>query len=425
LDDYQTALDWLYGLHRFGIKLGLSQISVFLRRLANPHHRFKSIHIAGTNGKGSTAAIIESILRKSGYKTGLFTSPHLVGFRERIKVDGELIPRGRVAEFVRDQRGYIAEKGVTFFEAATALAFQHFARERVSIAVVETGMGGRLDATNVLFPEVSVITNISLDHTQYLGSTLAKIAGEKAAIIKRGIPTICGVGKGEPLEVIEKRCKGQNCPLSLLGREARWQAQEVSSQGNKFSLETRNHRYEALWLNLLGRHQIINGVLAIMTIEELVKRGWVVSESAIREGIKGVDWPGRLQVWEQNPLLILDVAHNPGGTEVLVQALREIFPEKRKNILLGVMGDKDYPQMIGKLEEVADFFVFTRPSTERAALPHTLAQKVRKVNFQIRENLPQAIGWALNSLPSDGLLCVTGSHYTVGEALVYLMAGNF
>ena len=423
MDDYQKALHWLYGLHRFGIKLGLSSITSFLRWLDNPHHRFKSIHIAGTNGKGSTAAIIESVLRRAGYKTGLFTSPHLVDFRERIKVKGELIPQRKVAEFVEEQRDYITERGITFFEAVTGLAFRHFAREGVDIAIVETGMGGRLDATNVLQPEVSVITNISLDHTQYLGSTLGEIAGEKAAIIKRGIPTISGVGKGEPLEVIEDRCRGQDSPLRLLGGEGRLQVQEVAERGSRFSLQTRNHFYKDLWLNLLGRHQITNGALAIMTLEEVAKRGWVVGETAIREGIKEVAWPGRLQVWSFNPLLILDVAHNPGGTEVLVQALREIFPAKRKVILFGVMGDKDYPQMMEKLEEVADSLVLTRPATERAALPQSLAQRVKKVNFQLKEDLSQAIGWALYSLPPNGLLCVTGSHYTVGEAMAYLERG--
>ncbi len=420
MDDYQIALQYLYSLRRFGIKLGLSQVTVFLKRLGNPHHRFKSIHIAGTNGKGSTAAIIESILRRSGYKTGLFTSPHLVDFRERIRVSGQMIPRGRVTEFVKEERGYISKRGITFFEAATALAFQHFAQEEVDIAVVETGMGGRLDATNVLSPEVSVITSLSLEHTQYLGSTLLQIAGEKAAIVKRGVPTVSVVGESEALRVIEVRCRQQNSPLFLLGREARFQAEEVSSRETKFSLQTASNHYQDLWLNLLGRHQIENGSLAIITLEELAKRDWMVGESEIREGIRVVDWPGRFQIWGQKPLLILDVAHNPQGTEALTQALREIFPQRKKTILFGVMKDKDYPQMIRRLEKEANFFVFTQPTTDRAASPYILAQNVKRRGYQIKEDIPQALRFALQSLPPDGLLCVTGSHFTVGEALSYL-----
>lgn len=420
MDDYQIALQSLYGLRRFGIKLGLSQITAFLRRLGNPHHRFKSIHIAGTNGKGSTAAIIESILRRSGYKIGLFTSPHLVDFRERIRVNGKMIPQERVSEFVKEERNYISKMGITFFEASTAIAFQHFAQEGVDLAVVETGMGGRLDATNVLSPEVSVITNLSLEHTQYLGSTLLQIAGEKAAIVKRGVPTVCGVTEMEPLKVIEERCRQLSSPLLLLGREARFQAEEVSSQGTKFSLQTASNHYQDLLLNLLGRHQIVNGSLAIITLEELAKKGWRVGESGIRKGMKGVDWLGRFQICDQRPPLILDVAHNPQGTEALVRALREIFPQRKKTILFGVMKDKDYPQMIRKLEEEASLFVFTRPTTDRAVSPHILAQNVKRRGYQIKEDIPQALRFALQSLPPDGLLCVTGSHYTVGEAMTYL-----
>jgi dihydrofolate synthase/folylpolyglutamate synthase len=393
--------------------------------MGNPHQKFKSIHIAGTNGKGSTAAIIDFILRRSGYKTGLFTSPHLVDFRERIKVRGKVIPRTKVVQFVNEQRGYIDKMGISFFEASTALAFQHFAQERVDIAVVETGMGGRLDATNVLSSEVSVITNLSLEHTQYLGSTLAKIAGEKAAIVKRGVPTVSGVTERESLKVIEERCRQLSSPLLLLGREAESQVEEVSSSGTKFSLQTQSNHYKDLWLNLLGSHQVSNGSLAIMAVEELAERGWRIEESGIREGMRGVDWPGRFQIWSQRPLLILDVAHNQGGTEVLAKALREIFPQRKKVILFGVMEDKDYPQMIRNFEEVTSYFVFTRPQTDRAAVPpHILAQKLKRKGYQIREDIPGALDFALASLPPDGLLCVTGSHYTVGEAIVYLTSQN-
>ncbi len=330
---------------------------------------------------------------------------------------GKTISRIGVVQFVKEQRSYICQMEVTFFEATTALAFQHFAQEEVDIAVIETGMGGRFDATNVLSPEVSLITNISLEHTQYLGSTPADIAGEKAAIVKRGVPTVCGVGEGEALEVIEARCEGENSPLWLLGREANFQVAEISSRGTNFSLQTQSNHYKNLWLNLLGRHQIVNGSLAIMAVEELAKRDWRVSESGIREGIREVDWPGRFQIWSHRPLVLLDVAHNPHGTEILVQALREIFPQKGKVILIGVMKDKDYPQMIRRLEEEADFFVLTQPSTDRAASPYDLAQGLRRGGYRIEGNVPQAIDTAFEYLSPDKLLCITGSHYTVGEAI--------
>ncbi len=420
MDDYQTALQYLYGLRWFGIKLGLSQISALLRRLGDPHYRFKSIHIAGTNGKGSTAAIIESILRRAGYKTGLFTSPHLIDFRERIRVNGEMIPEEEVLEFVQGQMDYMSRKGITFFEASTALAFHQFAQEGVDIAVVETGMGGRLDATNVLSPEICLITNISLEHTQYLGSTLAEIAREKAAIIKPGVTTVCGVGEREPREVIEERCREQGSNLLLLGKEASFQSARVTSEGTEFSLQTGSYHYKGLWLNLLGRHQIRNGALAIIAVEELGKKGWRVDEGSIREGLREVDWPGRFQIWCDHPLIILDVAHNPAGVEVLGKSLEEIFPRRRRVFLFGVMEDKDYPKMIRKLEEMADLFVFTRPSMDRAASPLEVAQELRGKDYQVEEDIPRAIDFSLEYLSSGELLCITGSHYTVGEAMSYL-----
>ncbi|MGB8656458.1 MAG: folylpolyglutamate synthase/dihydrofolate synthase family protein [Candidatus Zixiibacteriota bacterium] len=416
---YEEALSYLYNLERFGIKLDLSNITALDNRLGNPHLKFPSVHVAGTNGKGSVAAMLHSILSEAGYKTGLYTSPHLVDFRERIKVRQDLVEPEFIFDFVGKLKSEIDKNGYTFFEVTTALAFQWFAQEKVDLTVVETGLGGRLDATNVINPLISIITNVGLEHTEYLGDTIPQVAREKAGIIKNGVPTITAVNQPEALEVIKSICAERSSELVAVQEKSNYTILSSSILGSKFNFSSGTDMYEALELNLAGRHQVLNAVICLTVIPKLRELGYRIDEQAIRNGLKNVSWRARLEVFRKEPLVLLDVAHNPAGIRTLVEALNQLLPEKRIIFVFGVMEDKDYRSMLIEMCRKAKFIVLTKPDYKRSAEPEALERTLKQTNtpYEIIPMVKQAYLFALKNAQPDDIICITGSHFTVGEFL--------
>jgi dihydrofolate synthase/folylpolyglutamate synthase len=415
---YSEAVEYLYSLQKYGIKFGLSKTSNLLKAFGNPHRGQRYIHIAGTNGKGSVAAMVESILRTSGLKVGLYSSPHLVRFTERFRINGEEIPSETAARLVEELKGVMdPTHPPTFFEVATAMGLIHFAREKVDLAVIEVGMGGRLDATNVIRPEVSVITNISSDHQAFLGRSLAEIAREKAGIIKRGIDLVTAATQRPVLEVIRKTCKDKRAPFWRVGEDIRYRA-----TGNTISYYGFERRLKTVELGLAGTYQHENAALALSVIELLERRGLKVSEEHIREGLKRARWPGRLEVVSTGPLMILDGAHNPGAIRCLSQAVRTGFRYKRLLLVLGVMGDKDVRNILKGIVPMADYVFFTRPEYYRAAAPETLMQAAAPLGKpgETQPTLAVALRKARDMANREDLILVTGSLFTVGETMALL-----
>jgi len=417
--NYEETLVYLYNLERFGIKLDLSNITSILNRLGKPHLKFPSIHVAGTNGKGSVAAMLHSIICQSGYKAGLYTSPHLVDFRERIRVGQELIEKDFIFDFVQRLKDEIDREGFTFFEVTTAMAFEYFACQKVDVAIVETGLGGRLDATNMINPLISVITNISLEHTKHLGDTIPQIASEKAGIIKYGVSTITAVNQPEALDAIRSVCAEKNSEFIHVQEESSFNVLDSSIHGSEINFSSNSCSYENLELNLAGEHQVLNVITCLTAIQKLRQLGWRVGEQTIRAGLKKVNWRARLEIFKKEPLVLLDVAHNPAGTKALIQALDQLFPEKQIIFVFGVMEDKDHCSMLKEICKKAKFMVLTKPDYKRAADPESLKEAVVKANvpFEIVPQVNQAYLFALKKAKVDDIICITGSHFTVGEFL--------
>jgi dihydrofolate synthase/folylpolyglutamate synthase len=415
---YEQAVEYLYSLQKYGIKFGLSKTTNLLKAFGNPHRAQRYVHIAGTNGKGSVGAMVESILRTSGLKVGFYSSPHLVRFTERFRINGKEIPTETAAGLVEELRGVIAPlHPPTFFEVTTAMGLIYFAREKVDIAVMEVGMGGRLDATNVIRPQVSVITNISYDHQAFLGKSLEEIAGEKAGIIKKGIGLVTGATQPRVIELFRKTCKERGAPFWRLGRDLRYRA-----TGNRIHYYGFVRKLKDLELGLAGRYQHRNAALALSVIELLERRGLKVSEEDIRQGLKRAFWPGRLQVVSRDPLLVLDGAHNPGAIRALTEAVRGSFQYKRLILVLGVMADKDVRGVLRGIVPMADYVLFTRPEYYRAAGPETLMQAASPLGTpgEIQPTLAKALGRAKQMAHRDDLILVTGSLFTVGETMALL-----
>jgi len=416
---YEEALSYLYNLERFGIKLDLTNITALMSHLGNPHLEFPSVHIAGTNGKGSVAAMLHSILSEAGYRTALYTSPHLVDFRERIKIGYDLIEKEFIFDFIQKLKDEINQNGYTFFEVSTALAFKYFAEKKVDVAVIETGMGGRLDATNLINPLVSIITSIGLEHTEHLGVTIPQIAGEKAGIIKTGVPTVTGVSQPEALDVIKSVCAERGSELNVVQVKSNYSISESSIFGSKFNFSSESDNYQALELNLAGEHQVLNAVNCLNAIGKLKLIGGKIDEQTLRDGLKKVNWRGRLEMFRKDPLVLLDVAHNPAGIQTLINSLDQFFPEKKIIFIFGVMEDKDYHSMLREISSKAKFVVLTKPDYKRAADPEVMEEILRLSNtpYEIIPHINQAYLFALKNAKSDDIICITGSHFTVGEFL--------
>lgn len=418
---YQDATGYLYGLQKYGMKFGLDNIRRLTAAFDNPQRAFYSVHVAGTNGKGSTAAMIESVLRTAGLRTGLFTSPHLVSFTERIRINGAEATEEEIVSLaaeVREVAESIEDFCPTFFEVVTTMAFLHFRRRQVDWAVIETGLGGRLDATNILCPDVSVITMIDYDHREFLGNTLAEIAGEKAGIIKQGRPVVSADQPEEALKVLRDRAAAAGSPLYVHRRDFFSENVSDDPEVPKFNYQGLQ-RYSDLTVPLAGLHQEVNASLAVRTAE-IIQAGHPELCFDIPRGIGQVRWPGRLEMLSLDPPILIDGAHNPHAAGVLAGHLRQLLKAKFKRIIavLGVMGDKDVRGILTPLMDLAAEIIVTAPAYGRAATPEALAALAAGLGHPARtaSTVAGAIELA-RSLRGDGdLIVITGSFYTIGEA---------
>jgi dihydrofolate synthase/folylpolyglutamate synthase len=420
-DAYQKSLDYLYRLEKFGMIFGLTQVKRILNAIGNPHREIQAIHIGGTNGKGSTAAMMHSILQKEGYRVGLYTSPHLIRFTERIKVNGEEIEEGEVAALAEWMKKEIEAAGIsppfTFFDFTTAMALHYFNQKLVDMAILEVGLGGRLDSTNVVDPLISIITNIAKDHEAYLGKTILKIAKEKAGIIKKGKPLITAATQPQVLHLFSKICQEKESPYFRIGKEFLY----ARAENGDFDYEGINRKLWGIHLSLKGSHQVINATTALGAMEVLEELGYRVSTEAMVDGLREVDWPGRLEMVSSSPRVILDGAHNPAGILVLKESLKKEFQYQHLILLVGIMKDKDIRSMLHLLAPMADTIILTQPHTERATPPSLLKKALGQngKKAEIAEDLKEAIERGLSLTGEEDLLCITGSLYTVGEARAY------
>lgn len=431
---YQEAIDYLFGLQKHGIKLALSNSFKLMGLLGDPHRKFRSVHVAGTNGKGSTAAFIAGMLQAAGYRVGLYTSPHLISFTERIRINGAAISEARVAELaqrVRDcYRGAAAPDGQgplnpTFFEVTTAIAFMYFAEEGIDIGVIEAGMGGRLDSTNVITPLVSVITNIDLEHQEFLGMTLEQIAAEKAGIIKPGVPVVAGSVQPAALGVIEREAEAKSAQLYFLSRDFAWK-NLTPGRDQVFDYQGIMRSFDAMRIVMLGRYQVDNACLALAAVECLRIAGVPVDDSALRRGLEQTRWEGRLERVANRPDIYLDGAHNPASAKKLAEAVRDLKPAYRRIILIiGILGDKDYRGVLSELAPLADHVVATKPRYSRAMDVPTLAAEIGKFHASVdtAETVEDALLKAGEAASPDDLVLITGSLYVVGDARAVFFPG--
>jgi dihydrofolate synthase/folylpolyglutamate synthase len=409
------------------MKFGLRNTEAALTNLGEPQRRLRFAHVAGTNGKGSVCAMLEGVLRAAGLKTGLYTSPHLTDFRERIQVRGRWLPVSRLSPLISRVRRAAEGIPLTFFEFATVMALEEFARRGVEAAVLEVGMGGRLDATNIVSPEVCVITNVSREHTEHLGRTVRLIAAEKAGIIKPNVPVVTAA-RGAALEVIEARSRELGAPLLRLGRDFGCRARHDGGQEGSQVIDYHGlgRRLRGVRLGLAGHHQAANAALALAAAEIIAERlGRPLPEEAVRRGLAEVSWPGRLERLGSAPLLLLDGAHNPAGARALAAYLSGI--EGRLILVVGMLRNKDSAAMLRALLPLAERLIACAPKSDRALPAAEIAAQAERLGMAAVEVVPEvgrAVFKALELAKPDGTLCVCGSLYTVGEAREWLLAAS-
>jgi dihydrofolate synthase / folylpolyglutamate synthase len=416
---YDDAIKFVYGLELFGIKMGLDNITRFLDHLGNPQNSFQSIHVAGTNGKGSVCSILFSILKAQGYNAGVFTSPHLVDYRERVRTVQGAIDKRSVAEFVEKHRQFIVDARITFFEISTALAFWYFRKMGVDVAVIEVGLGGRLDATNILKPKLSVITHIDYDHTKILGSTLEKIAVEKAGIIKSGVPLVTGERRPGLYGMFREVCKERRTTIVRPAQPKR-----------RYSFDNGLMRFDVsgspagsdLASSLVGVHQIDNVAIAIKSAEVLNRQGIKISDRAIRLGLRRVRWPARFQLVSKQPEIVLDVAHNPDGARALASTFKTVYGNRRAILVCGFLERPDFDIMMQEFSKITRRAVITRPQAHRAAEIEGVIWGATNagLDFDVKLVVADAVDRALKLAGKGEMILICGSHYTVGEAIMRL-----
>lgn len=409
--------------------LGLGRITLLLEKLGRPQDRFLAVHVAGTNGKGSTSAYLSSILRASNLRTGLFTSPYIERFEERIQVDGEVIPADELLDATlavkeaADEVEREAGEHPTEFELMCAVAFVHFARCGCDVAVVECGLGGRLDATNVVSPAVCVVTRIGMDHTDVLGDTLSAIAAEKAGIIKKGVPVVSWPQQGEAAAVIRGRCSDMGCELV----ECDFSRLRVDSLESVSGPRTFEYEERAYATGLLGAYQPTNAAVAIDAARVLAARrpGLGITQDAIRKGVADAVWPGRFEAVATSPLVVVDGAHNPQGAEALAESLRELLdvrPGALPTLVVGVLADKDYPAIVAPMLPYAGRLVAYTPDNPRALDASTLAREVASqaqqagmdVEVAVAESAAEAVSLAVEKEGPEGMVVAFGTLYSIG-----------
>ncbi|MDQ0269997.1 dihydrofolate synthase/folylpolyglutamate synthase [Cytobacillus purgationiresistens] len=425
---YEEAIDWIHSRLRLGVKPGLTRMEWMMERLNHPERKIKTIHIGGTNGKGSTLTYIRSILETEGIEVGTFTSPYIEQFNERISINGVPIKDEEIVQLLNDIYPLAIElEGTeigepTEFEIITAMAFHYFAHiHPVDIALFEVGLGGRWDSTNVLHPLLSIITSIGLDHTKILGDTYADIAGEKAGIIKSGTPVISGVKQPEALQVINRTAKEKRSTVYQLGKQFSTFGHTSTGCGESFGLENIFHKREGLEISMAGTHQIENASLAVMAAEFLNQYfSFDISEESMKAGLKKAYWPGRFERVSNDPLIILDGAHNQEGIEALCHELEKRYPEKKKQVVFAALADKKLDQMIGMLDQTANKMIFVDFDFPRAAAAKDLYSLSSSTNKIADSDWKAVIQSERDSLSDEVMLVITGSLYFISEIKQWL-----
>ncbi len=431
--EFQAAVDYVLSfadyerLSRSAVVFDLTRVEALLERLGQPHLAARSVHIAGTKGKGSTAAMIASVLTASGYRTGLYTSPHLLSITERLQVDNEPISEPDFATLVQrlkpeieavNRLGELGE--LTTFEILTALAFAYFKDRGADFQVMEVGLGGRLDATNVVKPEVCAIASISMDHTEVLGDSLAQIAREKAGIIKPGVAVVCAPQPPEATAVIEEVCQQKRARLIMVGKDITWRAGQFGDSGQSFRIKGTRGEYN-LTVPLLGEHQLENAAVAVACLEVLGASGASVSSEDIAAGMSRVCWPGRLQIMQRSPLFVVDGAHNAESAAMLRRSLEHYFDFEDAILIIGVSQDKNIAGIVAELSPISGKVIVTRSGHPRGAPATALAAEFSRwgTNPEVAEDTASAIATALARAKPGDLICATGSLFIVAEAMEY------
>jgi dihydrofolate synthase/folylpolyglutamate synthase len=429
LSDYERLRIVRYTTQNFD----LDRMRNLLKKLGNPQDQFRSVHIAGTKGKGSTAAMTAAMLQASGYKVGLYTSPHLIDIRERICIDGEMVSQAEFARLTKLAEPIIAKAKPTptYFDVLTAIAFKHFAEQKVDIAVIETGLGGRLDSTNVLKPEVTAITSISKDHMAQLGNTLPKIAEEKAGIFKPGVPAITVQQPPEVEAVLRRAAEKVGAPFDITGKTIdfsyRFESSRLLGPHNRVCLTTPNSKFEHLAVPLLGEHQAVNCGLALSIIDRLKGRGFPVTDSSAMEGLAKTKLAGRMEMLSTMPRLVADGAHNAASIDAMMRGIGQHIPYDSMVVIFGCCADKDVPGMLERITSGADKVIFTKVNNIRTADPNELAARYVELYgkmAQVAHSLQDALDIAYRAVSREDLICVTGSFYLVGEVKKLLASKN-
>lgn len=427
IDTYSDAMHFLFTFQDFSLthmeqvapeRFELGRMFALMDRLGNPQQQYPTIHIAGTKGKGSVAAFSAAVLQAAGYKTGLYTSPHLEDFRERIQVDGVWIDESSFVEAARQLQAQAPGlPGLTSYELQTALAFLYFADQKVDVVVAEVGMGGRLDSTNILTPLVSVITNISYDHTSILGNTLTEIAGEKGGIIKPGVPVVCAPQQPEALAKLREIAQDQKAPFTLVGEDVTFELISQTQEGQTFRLAEKENAPMILRTGLLGRHQMENAATAYAALKIVNRAGLPIGEDAIREGFAAARWPGRFEIFSGDPTVVLDGAHNRHSAEMLADTVRDVFPGQKVTLVFGASEDKDIGGMFDVLLPVVNDIYLVRADHPRAADPAKMAALLGNAACPVQQvpSVEDVFPLLSEYAGKDRVVLVTGSLYLVGH----------
>lgn len=423
--DFKESIDWLYSFKQYGSKLGLERIFLIMKQLKNPQNNIKIVHVTGTNGKGSVCKYIGSILHKAGYSVGVYISPHLERFSERIVIDDREISEEEITLLIEKIKPVVDEmignnNTPTFFEIVTAMAFLFFSDSSVDFAVVEVGLGGRFDATNVVIPVVSVITNISLEHTARLGEDVKTIAFEKAGIIKDNVPVVTAA-KDDAKIVVEKTAKEKNAQVICIDKNS-WKRLSYTIQFQEFLIYGILNEY-TVKTSMLGSYQGENIALAVTAAEQLQMNGTYLTDNDIIDGISTAFNPGRMEIIAENPTILLDGAHNPAGMKMLKKTLNEDFEYERLILIIGILEDKDIQRMLTIIIPVSDVFIVTKSKNARACDPTALKNRIKEIGYTkglfVEESLPKAIDHAKVMAGKKDVICISGSLFTVGEARSY------
>lgn len=412
--DYKKALEYIDGMQWFGSRPGLERVGELLEKLGRPQDKLKYIHVAGTNGKGSCAAMLASVLKAGGYRTGLFTSPYLFRFNERMQINGQEIGDETLAELISRIKplAEAMEDHPTEFELMTAAALLWYAEERCDIVVLEVGLGGRLDATNIIAaPEAAVIMNIGLDHTAVLGDTVEKIAAEKAGIIKPGCGCVLYPQSESVEAVIGQKCREMGAPL----RKA--ELSQIKSEFDSLDGQVFSYKGDGYALPLLGTHQLRNAAVALETVALLREKGWKLAQEDVEHGLYAVNWPARFEIVHEEPYFVVDGGHNPQCAQTVAENLENYFKDYRRVLLLGVLADKDYDSLTAVLAEKADEFICAAPNSDRALPAEQLAEHLKKYGKPVTAcgSIKDGVSAALEAAGKSGMVCAVGSLYMAGE----------